>query len=91
MSTILPFTPSAAPPVRQPKPADVVLWRGVTTLALPTDRVLRAALEYEFESVTIVGTLKDGTEYFASNVPDGPNVLWELARAQRKLLDLAGD
>ena len=70
---------------------EVVNIGGVTRLAIPVDRVLSAALDAGLTGVIVVGEYGDGTEYFASSYAGGPETLWGLMRAQRKLLDIVGD
>lgn len=64
---------------------NVVVLPVVTTLDLPPDRILEAALE-KLESVVIMGYDKDGNEYFASSFADGGDVLWIMERSKLKLL-----
>jgi hypothetical protein len=65
---------------------DVVVLPVVTCLDLPPERVLQAALEAGLTEVIIVGYAADGSEYFASSVGDGGDVLWHLERAKLRLL-----
>ena len=51
------------------------------------DSMLEAAIG-ELNEVVIVGTHKDGTEYFASSVADGPNANWMLDRAKKALVEI---
>lgn len=57
----------------------------VTRHASAPDDVLRQAIG-ELESVVVVGHTKDGHEFYASNVADGPNALWLLQRGSFRLL-----
>lgn len=67
--------------------ADVVLFRGITRLDLPADRVLMDAAENgDLDGVVIIGATKDGGEYFASSIADGGTVLWLMERFKTKLL-----
>lgn len=54
---------------------------------IPVDKVLEAAIG-ELDEVAIIGTHKDGREYFASSVADGPNVNWMLDRAKKALIEI---
>jgi len=65
---------------------EVVYPHFLTSLDLPADRVLEAALG-ELENVVIVGFTKEGDEYFASSVADGATALWLLERCKKRLLD----
>ncbi len=59
----------------------------VTSLDLPPERVL--ANTPELESVVIIGYLPDGTEYFASSIADGGDVVWLLERCKLMLLRMS--
>lgn len=58
---------------------------GITRLDLPADQVLEGAVG-KMESVVIIGYAKDGTEYFASTLADGADVLWLLERCKHSLM-----
>lgn len=62
----------------------------LTKLDDDADVVLRHALG-ELDTVAIVGYTKDGAEYFASNVANGPDVLWMLHRSAHNLLTIGDD
>lgn len=69
---------------------NVVPIGGATRLAIPPERVLKAALEdFEFMEVVIIGYLSDGSEYFAASEPNGDGVVWHLERAKFKLMVIA--
>lgn len=70
---------------------DVVNLPCITRLDIPSERVIEALDETEFESVVIVGHTKDGDEYFASSLADGGDTLWLLERAKLKLLRMADE
>ncbi|MEQ1694744.1 MAG: hypothetical protein ABL901_02790 [Hyphomicrobiaceae bacterium] len=59
-----------------------------TKLDIDPQRVIRAALDAELTEVVIVGFKSDGSEYFASSLADGGDVLWHLERAKMKLLSI---
>jgi len=61
----------------------------VTTLDVPCERLLTAALESTLQKVLIVGVDADGHFYFASSMADGGDCLWWLEVAKKKLLDLS--
>lgn len=69
----------------------------ITRLDLPPERVLKWALEEDLESVVIIGCRKNGheskhgDEYFASSIAGGPEVVWMLERAKKKLLEMGDD
>lgn len=60
----------------------------ITRLDLPPDRVLDAAIG-KLEGVVIIGYDKDGSEYFASSISDGADVVWLMERAKKKLLEIS--
>ena len=64
-----------------------VIVNGITSPEVSVDQVLKAAIG-ELEEVVIIGTHKDGKEYFASSIADGPNVNWMLDRAKKALIEI---
>jgi len=64
-----------------------IIVSGVTCPDIPVDTVLQTAVG-ELNEVVIIGTHKDGREYFASSVADGPNVNWMLDRAKKALIEI---
>jgi hypothetical protein len=63
----------------------------VTRLDLPPEKILRAAISADLETVVIVGYDKDGNEYFASSVADGAQAMYHLQRgiwSLNKITDL---
>ena len=64
-----------------------VIVNGITSPEVSVYRVLEAAIG-ELEEVVIIGTHKDGKEYFASSIADGPNVNWMLDRAKKALIEI---
>ena len=61
----------------------------VTSLDVPVERILNAALESTLQRVVIVGTDAEGQFYFASSMADGGDCLWWLEVAKKKLLELS--
>ncbi len=61
----------------------------VTSLDVPCERLLNAALESTLQRVIIMGTDAEGEFYFASSMADGGDVLWWLEIAKKKLLEIA--
>jgi len=66
---------------------DVVNFTGITSLDLDPDRVLDDA-KGKLVDVVVIGTHKDGSEYFAASISSGPEVGWMLDRAKLKLLQV---
>ena len=66
--------------------AEIVELNCVTTLDIPPDRVLSAAIEAGMTEAVVVGLDADGNSYFASSVADAGTVLWHLERAKWQLM-----
>ena len=65
----------------------VIPFTGITTLDMPPDQILEAAVG-KLEGVVIMGFTADGDEeYFASSYADGGTVLWLLERLKKRLID----
>ncbi|EFL88299.1 hypothetical protein R2A130_3466 [Ahrensia sp. R2A130] len=62
----------------------------VTSLDIPTDRVLENAKGTCSDGVVVMGFDDDGVLYFASSIADGGEVLWLMEKCKAALLD-AGD
>ena len=60
-----------------------------TRLDLEPNNILEAAVTHDLREVVIVGYEPDGSFYFASSRSSGPETLWMLAQAQRKLLEIS--
>lgn len=65
---------------------NVMIFTGVTPIQFDADVILRGALKANLSEVVIVGYDEDGTEFFSSSQPSGPDVLWMLERAKLGLL-----
>jgi hypothetical protein len=66
--------------------SNVVNLSTITTLDIPPERVLNAALEADLSEVVIMGRDRDGNEYFASSIADGGDVVWLAERIKLKLI-----
>lgn len=71
--------------------SNVVDLNCITTLDIPTEKILEAAKENNLAEVIIIGTHEDGEEFFASSFSDGPTAVWMLERAKLELLTMADD
>jgi len=71
--------------------AEVVYPGFITKLDIPPGRILAKASEAELESAVVVGFDKNGDFYFASSLAAGPEVLWLLKLAEKKLLEVGDD
>jgi hypothetical protein len=65
---------------------DVINLSVETSLDIPVDRILSAALEADLETSVVIGWDQDGNMYFASSSGYGPDVLWLLEKAKASLL-----
>jgi hypothetical protein len=62
---------------------------GETRLDLVPNDILDAAMTRHLNEVVIVGYEPDGSFYFSSSRSSGPETLWMLAQAQRRLLEIS--
>ena len=69
--------------------APVAILPVITTLDVPTQRILQGALDSEMKAAVVIGYDKDGEFYFASSQADGADVLWLLELAKKKLFGAA--
>ena len=60
----------------------------ITTLDVPCERLLEAALESTLQRVIIIGTDAEGDFYFASSMAAGGDALWWMEVAKKKLLEI---
>tara|TARA_R110000868_G_scaffold218849_1_gene469662 strand:+ start:3216 stop:3446 length:231 start_codon:yes stop_codon:yes gene_type:complete len=68
---------------------NVVRLRGlITKLDLPVAQILDGAAEHDLQSIVLMGYRQDGTEYFASTIADGGEVLWLMERLKKRLLEI---
>ena len=68
---------------------DVVYLPVLTSLDIPTSRVLTKADEKGLSTAVVVGWDETGEFYFASSTAALPEVSWLLKLAEKKLLELA--
>lgn len=71
--------------------SNVVPLETITSLDLPAQRVLEAALAAGISKVTIIGEDSNGDFYFDSSIASGPEVAWDLEVAKRKLFAVTGN
>lgn len=69
-------------------PDNVIVLPVVTTLDVPADRILQAALDKGLTAAVILGYDAENNEYFASSLADGGDVLWLLERLKKELLEV---
>lgn len=59
----------------------------VTSLDVPAERILSAAIDANLSGVIIAGYEEDGEYYFASSIADGGECLWLIEQFKKELLD----
>ena len=57
-----------------------------TTLEVPPDKVLKAAVDH-LSNVLVIGYDTEGNEYFASSMTNRSEILWLVERFKQQLLD----
>lgn len=68
--------------------AKIIPLGNITSLDLPTERVLDQAKGHCSDGVVILGFDDDGDFYFASSIADGGSVIWLLELAKKRLLEV---
>lgn len=68
--------------------ADILILPVVTTLDVPAERILNGALERGLTKCVVLGYEEDGTEYFASSMADGGDVVWLMERCKHRLMKI---
>lgn len=63
----------------------------ISRLDLPAERILNAAQQAELQDVVVIGYDADGELYVRASNAAGPEVLWLLERARRKLHQVTDD
>jgi len=66
--------------------AEVLIFDGITRLDYPVERVLDAAKGCA--EVVVVGFDAEGKFYFSSSKANGPDALWLLELAKKRLMDI---
>ena len=70
---------------------EVIELNVVSRINSPPEKILNAAQKQNLKSVVIIGWTEDDW-YFASSIAAGPEVLWLLELARKKLMEVgAGD
>jgi hypothetical protein len=69
-----------------PPTAEVIAFPGITTLDMPPEKVLSAAIAHDLETVVIVGKAKDGTPYYAGSTSDMHAVLYMIEVFKRDVV-----
>lgn len=66
---------------------NVVTLGCITTLDIPPERILNAAIGCDLETVLVIGRTKDGELYFAGSSADGGDALWLMELAKKALIE----
>lgn len=69
-----------------PPTAEIVTFPGITTLDMPSEKVLSAAIAHDLDTVVIVGKTKDGTPYYAGSTSDMRAVLYMIEVFKRDVV-----
>jgi hypothetical protein len=77
-------------PSKGGKTMTVVLLPVVTTLDIPVARIIDGARDADLDDILVLGTTKDGLNYFASSQADGAQALWLIEHAKMRLLQAGG-
>lgn len=71
-----------------PLPDNISIFPGITTNDHDPNVLLGAAERASLTQVVIIGYEPDGEMFFSSSIANGPDVLWLLELAKRRLLDI---
>lgn len=69
-------------------PSNVVTLQTPTRLDIPVERIIAATVEANLSEVVVIGFDADGEFYFGSSKADGGDVLWLLALAKKRLMEI---
>lgn len=58
-----------------------------TSLDIPAERILKAAMESNLESVIVIGRDAEGNDYLATSTADGAEIVWSLELAKKYILE----
>jgi len=68
--------------------AEIIMLGNITSLDLPTDRILDGAKGHCSDGVVVMGYDDDGEMYFASSIADGGAVMWLLEMCKKRLMEV---
>ena len=66
--------------------AEIHTFTGNTTLDIPAERMLNAALSADLATCLTIGYDQEGELYFASTTSNAPRILWLLEKAKMFIL-----
>lgn len=69
-----------------PPPSNIIPFPGITSLNIPPERVLSAALEADLDGAVVIGWTKDGKFYAASSYADGADVMFLCEMVKQRLI-----
>lgn len=61
----------------------------ITSIPIPVERVLQAAIEAKPKYVIVIGEDVDGKLYFDSSESDGGSALWWMEKTKRALMEIS--
>lgn len=67
-------------------PNNVVRFTGLTRADIEPDTILQNAVE-QLKEVLVIGTDKEGNQYFATSSSDAKNILWLIETAKFMLME----
>jgi hypothetical protein len=70
---------------------NVIALNVLTTINLPPERILNAALEADLAALVVVGYDKNGQYYFHSSIPHGATINWLLDQCKKRIIDEPSD
>jgi hypothetical protein len=70
---------------------NVIVLDVLTTINLPPERILNAALEADLAALVVVGYDKNGQYYFHSSIPHGSTINWLLDQCKKRIIDEPSD
>ena len=65
---------------------NIVRFTGLTKADLTPNTILSNALDH-LESVVVLGTTKEGSQYFSSSSSDAKDIMWHIETAKFMLLE----
>lgn len=65
---------------------NIIKFPGMTTVDIPPEKVLQAAIEHDLDEVVIMGFDKKGDLFLSSSTSNVPTVLWIAEKLKYELL-----
>lgn len=70
----------------EPTSNNIVRFTGLSKIDLTPNTILSEAAD-KLESVVVIGTTKDGNQYFSSSSSDAKDIMWHIETAKFMLLE----